>query len=717
MPEGKKKYTSGGDTFYLSEDDLNFGKEKGGQLVSEHNFVPPVGNFNVPKDYSLSDLVNKKSPVQNVPTQQSSTLINQLLNPKSLVDYSQVQNQNPALQTVDPLGYFKQPDRSLVNSLSPDVQQYMRANIQGIEPVPKTPSPERYPELAKYNEQLTQPVKGLIKNVTNFTDNPVAQTISGITNAVSIPIATVATGFSILSDVAKLIPEVKISKNISLGGKELSNALNLPFEMLGLAPKVIGEGLDKSGVIPSNRDISNALGISKKKLDEITSSMQNANSLFATITGLGIAHSVMGKTLGKGITLDESMSLGKRALEEVNKKYQNEKENISKENIAIDKQVRESLNPNNAQLKSEVTNASRKQSTEPVSKLEVRSQVGEKAPLRQQPEVPAGKNESGTQTPKGEEVKNIVESNGARYEGIQKDNVLFTNKKTGGTFSLPKDEITPENVKAKLAQDKNPPIEKLPPKATQEELTKAVQKQDLIKPLEPQRKALEKQLGTKLEDLSDTELKNLAKKSENKIETQPNTNTGKTQRVMSLKPLKGEGETKVRGASKRFADAISTDVNADLPIYNVKQNAPQIKAISEIASQDPNRVVRMYLGQEKIPNGILPGIVHSAVKQLAREGKVPPEMLNQLANSDFLSKQGTTAGQVAQSFGVKDPLDPINALKEVQKVRTDEFMKKSKGRDITKLENRIVDQIAKSTKKNNLKFNDWKSFIQSIECK
>lgn len=70
--------------------------------------------------------------------------------------------------------------------------------------------------------------------------------------------------------------------------------------------------------------------------------------------------------------------------------------------------------------------------------------------------------------------KNIIENNDARYDGLQGDNVLFTNNKTGGTFSIPKDKLTDTSVKGMLSNDKNPLLkEPLPQKATQQELTKA----------------------------------------------------------------------------------------------------------------------------------------------------------------------------------------------------------------------------------------------------
>lgn len=75
-------------------------------------------------------------------------------------------------------------------------------------------------------------------------------------------------------------------------------------------------------------------------------------------------------------------------------------------------------------------------------------------------------------------ISNTFDQAGARYEGQYPDgSYSFTNKKTGGTFTIKPEDATPENIKKILANDKNTPLtEPLPPKATKEEISQAFSK-------------------------------------------------------------------------------------------------------------------------------------------------------------------------------------------------------------------------------------------------
>jgi len=90
-----------------------------------------------------------------------------------------------------------------------------------------------------------------------------------------------------------------------------------------------------------------------------------------------------------------------------------------------------------------------------------------------------------------ETARQLVELQGARFEGITKDNKLvqFTNTKTGGTFSLPVNKLSAVEINKLLAADKNGKINKLPEKASKEDLKKAfteAKKPETIVPANPQ---------------------------------------------------------------------------------------------------------------------------------------------------------------------------------------------------------------------------------------
>lgn len=198
--------------------------------------------------------------------------------------------------------------------------------------------------------------------------------------------------------------------------------------------------------------------------------------------------------------------------------------------------------------------------------------------------------------------------------------------------------------------------------------------------------------------------------------------TGKNQRVGSLKPIEGTGETKQRGLSKNVeATAIAAGITKgfeNLPQYNVRENAPQIQKAAQIIANDPKQAMRMVTGKEKAPDDVLPGFLYTGLKEQAAQGKLPPEMLQELAQSDWLSKQLTTAGQIVQSVRGQGELtiDPIKSLNDIVKAREENFAKRTGREGIEKTRDRVVNQIAGETKKNNLQLRDWGSFIKSIEC-
>ena len=212
-----------------------------------------------------------------------------------------------------------------------------------------------------------------------------------------------------------------------------------------------------------------------------------------------------------------------------------------------------------------------------------------------------------------------------------------------------------------------------------------------------------------------------AQSSKPSEETIPTKEAGKTQRVSSLKPIEGTGELKQRGLAKSTeAAAIASGITKgfeNLPEYRVLSNAPQVQKAAQIIANDPQQAMRMVTGKEKTPDDVLPGFLYAGLKDKALKGELPPETLQQLAQSDWLAKQGTTAGQIVQSFKNQDPLDPIKSLNDIVKSREELFAKKTGRENIEATKERVVNQISRETKKNNLQFRDWNEFINNLVCK
>lgn len=169
----------------------------------------------------------------------------------------------------------------------------------------------------KFNQLIT-PAAEVNKNIYNLPKNPIANTIGLVTNIGHTLFSPISTGFSVVNDILTSLPSIQISKDISLGGKEIAQAINLPFELLANAPKKGEELIGKTGIVPDNSKIAESLGVEKKTIDDITSKISDFNSLATTLIGLKIAHTTKNKILGKDITLEESMELGRKALNKIN---------------------------------------------------------------------------------------------------------------------------------------------------------------------------------------------------------------------------------------------------------------------------------------------------------------------------------------------------------------------------------------------------------------
>ena len=169
-----------------------------------------------------------------------------------------------------------------------------------------------------YGRQFIEPSKKAAGNIENMNDNWVANLIGLPTNIAHQAFAPFSTSFSILTDAVKEIPSVDLGGGISVGGKELANAVNLPFEILANAP---GEGaklIDKSGFTLTNKELAKTLGVNEKTLDEITASVTDVNALAITLIGLKLGHSLSAKLGRRGkpkeITVEESRALGEKAM-------------------------------------------------------------------------------------------------------------------------------------------------------------------------------------------------------------------------------------------------------------------------------------------------------------------------------------------------------------------------------------------------------------------
>jgi len=187
------------------------------------------------------------------------------------------------------------------------------------------------------------------------------------------------------------------------------------------------------------------------------------------------------------------------------------------------------------------------------------------------------------------------------------------------------------------------------------------------------------------------------------------------------------GETKIRGAAKStLAVGIENDIIKqveDLPIYDVKKDAPQIKYVSDKITSDLPVVEKWISGEEPIPKDLNTGFIRRGVESYAVKTK-NFDLFEKLIKSEPIAKAGTEAGREIRSFKHDEEYSgitsPYNAVKEVSKERGEQGGRakelsnkyKSKIRDLeTQLKlkdeqlkeretQRLIDQERKTTYRN-----------------
>lgn len=164
-------------------------------------------------------------------------------------------------------------------------------------------------------------------------------------------------------------------------------------------------------------------------------------------------------------------------------------------------------------------------------------------------------------------------------------------------------------------------------------------------------------------------------------------------------------------ASKVDANAVArklTDSLGDLPEYNKVNMKEQAQFASDLVENEPDKAMRIAMGEEPPPPHILPEAVFTALEDKAtRAGDV--NTLRQLGTKSNLSLQATAMGQRIRALGERDSLSPTGKIREVAESRASRATPdKIKG---------AVDSIKGEIKKaRTTSREDWSSFVQRITC-
>lgn len=185
-----------------------------------------------------------------------------------------------------------------------------------------------------------------------------------------------------------------------------------------------------------------------------------------------------------------------------------------------------------------------------------------------------------------------------------------------------------------------------------------------------------------------------------------------------LKPAESLGETKTSklasGVNENAVAKKLTDTLGDLPEYNKVSMKEQAQYAADLIANEPDKAMRIAMGEEAPPAHILPEAVFTALEDKATsEGDV--DTLQKLATKSNLSSQATAMGQRIRALGERDDLSPVSKIQELKDTREDAIENKKPG-TIAKTRKTIADSITTEIKKATSTRQSWEDFAKQISC-
>jgi hypothetical protein len=174
------------------------------------------------------------------------------------------------------------------------------------------------------------------------------------------------------------------------------------------------------------------------------------------------------------------------------------------------------------------------------------------------------------------------------------------------------------------------------------------------------------------------------------------------------------------GVEQKAIEAGLTERFEGKPEYAVVNVADQARVATELIKTNPQRAIKIAMGQEIPPEGLLPESVFTAVEKSAiRSGDVAT--LRELATSSSLTSEATGMGQRLRMLAEQDPYSPVGAIQDITKIKQT-ILEKKIGKSYDKIKSEQVAKL-KETINSEKKINPTKvtkdtvmAFIKSIEC-
>lgn len=179
---------------------------------------------------------------------------------------------------------------------------------------------------------------------------------------------------------------------------------------------------------------------------------------------------------------------------------------------------------------------------------------------------------------------------------------------------------------------------------------------------------------------------------------------------ITTKPLiaKSSVPTRIQDSaiSKGLKDTFGETFEHDIITFE-----DQAKKVGQILDEDPEKAIRIALGQEAPTNGALPeSVLMAVVKQAEKKGDI--ELLRRLATEEKgVAQEASLLGARIKMY---DQQLEDNAFKNIRDVA--ESRKKSFKGNLKETKNKEIAKIKEEIKKVKPKKDEWLEFISSITC-
>lgn len=190
-----------------------------------------------------------------------------------------------------------------------------------------------------------------------------------------------------------------------------------------------------------------------------------------------------------------------------------------------------------------------------------------------------------------------------------------------------------------------------------------------------------------------------------------------------IKPVGGSGEriaSKLAGGieARAIENKLLTEKVSDLSTHERAVMKDQREAATELFNTDKERAIRVALGQENPPEGMLSSVIfQKVVEQAEKAGDI--DLIRQLATSDYNDTVAAFAQNLRGLAEFRNAESPTEIIKQVSKARKARVEGKIKeAGSLKEAKKKVVADakktIAKRTPK--IKLKDVQDFINLLEC-